>query len=552
MPLTKLTDKQVTYKQGGAGSVSRSLGDKLQESASVFDFMTNAEITAVKSNAYGAIASVTDAVKKFFDYVVLTGVNGYIPSGTYLINSQILLTLTRNIGIVCDKGAVIKSAVGMSSTLVYLQCDTRETFGFSWRGGKFDVSNSVFVLGEASGSCLGIKRICNTVIEDVHFYAGDTYEAATGDSGLTTVDCKSVTVSNCVFTGHPDLGIYASGNLTPLDTVDDGGDLIITGCHFNYCQTGVSCKRELQRPLISGNTFYRCRSGVALHDTYTNGIQVAAGRKAIISSNHFKFIRTRAIELRLGSGHLVSANRIEDCGYDLDDAVDTDYFEWLRLAGSTNCLISSNILTAKGWNPASAAIVLRSYTDGDAVTTESVGNMVTDNVIYSSYPGVFPIGISELSGGPNYLYNNSISDCTLPTSVSNANTLSSRWHKDIGIRYYAGGTEQFRISSDSIMANRLRTFGSPVGITGILTATATLDFPSIAPGTNEKLTISVPGVTTTGYTATFNAGSAAFPDGIVYNIRCYTDTIEVIANNTNAAAVDLPSGVYYVKAIGLS
>jgi len=38
MALTKITDKQVTYKQGASGSEVRSLGDKLRESVSILDF----------------------------------------------------------------------------------------------------------------------------------------------------------------------------------------------------------------------------------------------------------------------------------------------------------------------------------------------------------------------------------------------------------------------------------------------------------------------------------------------------------------------------------
>lgn len=38
MALTKITDKQVTYKQGGTGSVVRNLGERLRDSVSVKDF----------------------------------------------------------------------------------------------------------------------------------------------------------------------------------------------------------------------------------------------------------------------------------------------------------------------------------------------------------------------------------------------------------------------------------------------------------------------------------------------------------------------------------
>jgi hypothetical protein len=49
MSITRVTDKQVTYKQGAAGSVVQNLGDKLRESVSVLDFMSAAQIVDVQA-----------------------------------------------------------------------------------------------------------------------------------------------------------------------------------------------------------------------------------------------------------------------------------------------------------------------------------------------------------------------------------------------------------------------------------------------------------------------------------------------------------------------
>jgi len=71
----------INYTQGGTGSVNRTVLTKLQETVSVKDF-----------GAVGdGVTDDTEAVNSFLTRIISTGETGYIPDGTYLVNT---ITLT--------------------------------------------------------------------------------------------------------------------------------------------------------------------------------------------------------------------------------------------------------------------------------------------------------------------------------------------------------------------------------------------------------------------------------------------------------------------------
>ena len=76
--LTKITDRQVTYKQGATGSVVRNLGDKLRESVSVLDF------GADSTGSVNCFTAMTNA----WNECLATGKDLYIPAGLYVITSE--------------------------------------------------------------------------------------------------------------------------------------------------------------------------------------------------------------------------------------------------------------------------------------------------------------------------------------------------------------------------------------------------------------------------------------------------------------------------------
>lgn len=92
MALTKITSKQVTYKQGGTGSEVRNLGDKLRESVHVFDFMTAAEQAKALAGdvSLDATTAVSNAIAAVRDYGVLH-IDGLLPIDPITITKPIYI-----------------------------------------------------------------------------------------------------------------------------------------------------------------------------------------------------------------------------------------------------------------------------------------------------------------------------------------------------------------------------------------------------------------------------------------------------------------------------
>lgn len=74
----------IGYKLASSDAVSTTLQKKLGESVSVFDFMTEEEITAVVTNTWTTVSHVTQAIQKAINYVSNTIYKTlFFPAGTY-------------------------------------------------------------------------------------------------------------------------------------------------------------------------------------------------------------------------------------------------------------------------------------------------------------------------------------------------------------------------------------------------------------------------------------------------------------------------------------
>lgn len=87
MAITKPPSSMVTYDQGGTGSVERTLESRLQDSVSVFDYMTSAEIADVQAET-GAV-DVTTAINTALT-ALPSGGTLYFPFGRYAVTTLTL------------------------------------------------------------------------------------------------------------------------------------------------------------------------------------------------------------------------------------------------------------------------------------------------------------------------------------------------------------------------------------------------------------------------------------------------------------------------------
>jgi polygalacturonase len=78
MALSKITDKQVTYKQGGTGSVLRNVGDTFRDVVSVKDFGASTSETGANNKTYFDAAWAASDPKAVL-----------VPAGTYTITGTV-------------------------------------------------------------------------------------------------------------------------------------------------------------------------------------------------------------------------------------------------------------------------------------------------------------------------------------------------------------------------------------------------------------------------------------------------------------------------------
>jgi len=248
MAFTKITDRQVTYKQGAIGSNVRNLGDKLKESVSVKDF-----------GAVGdGITDDTAAIQTAF----LIGGDVYVPEGNYLINSLggtnsgVTVFSDKSISITCSPKAVFIAGpflAGLNGNVMLFNStvdptNTTDTnfVTFSFVGSKF--SGQVLTTNNGAGSGSGLSFLdisgyTSVKVDSVVFDAGVTTPSLNNvgcgyiDTGLGTHSNISETITNCLFRGVYDVGIYGNGVRSLVDlgvnplTTGAAGTSIVTVAH---------------------------------------------------------------------------------------------------------------------------------------------------------------------------------------------------------------------------------------------------------------------------------------------------------------------------------
>lgn len=136
---------------------------------------------------------------------------------------------------------------------------------------------------------------------------------------------------------------------------------------------------------------------------------------------------------------------------------------------------------------------------------------------------------------PERFYRSNASSETIPGGYTSITS---------GVLEWTSGNK--RILRDQSSAQVLRL--------GPFTGEASLDFPSIDPGSEATLTVSVTGVTTTGKFSTSVGWSAALADGIVLKQSWVSaaNTVSVTVRNVSSSTIDPVAVTAYVVAMGIA
>jgi hypothetical protein len=390
-------------------------------------------------------SDATTAVSDAIDQAQSTGKPVYFGPGVYNI-SEISKTLTANLQVELAADATIMGKSGYSTPVIILDGSVTRPV-LRWRGGTIDNSLRTFVAAEQSGTGLSLKRLDNFSVEDVKFQGGASWSDNVGDSGITTVECNRGTIARCMFIGQPDCGIYLSGGATNLDT-DDYGDVTIQGCHFYKNQLAIGIKRQTARTVVVGNTFLENYAGVAFLEASTT---ILPGRQGVVSGNTFKYTQTRAVEIRVYGGVVVSGNLIEDFGRDVSLAAVNGY--GVRILGGTKNLVTGNVIRFADWTTHSTCVAfdtLNIIIDG--VTYTAGDNSFLNNAVHDVYKV-----INETSTNPN-VYDVRCTGYTTANAGLNAASIFTLVDDTEQHRVIIGSTEMFRINSTNVFTRGLRFF----------------------------------------------------------------------------------------------
>ena len=364
----------------------------------------------------------------FITHCISTQRTGYIPTGTYSVDSQVRMITTDDLSIEMDDDATIKgSALVGANPVLTIQGDVGVYPAFNLVGGAIDNSLTTYTVAVQSGTCLELVRLSIVVVDRVRFLGDTDYVTAQanahGDSGITTVDVSFIRVVNCYFLAQPDIGFYISGD-NPQAEATAGGKVSVVGCVFDKCDSGISGKRFVGELSIVGNSFYKCDVGF---------LGVGAGAPAInpsktttITGNTFRFTGT-PVDLRGSVGNIISSNSMDDFGRNLDNTVTVTPTNAIRLLNCRRCLVNNNIIRLTSYVDDSHRGVNVDYTNDTGISPvdqKSATNFVSGNLISDITDGVFEHVDAVDAGESNAYADNHFVNTTTDVNVQNTTGLS--------------------------------------------------------------------------------------------------------------------------------
>lgn len=228
MALTKITDRQVTYKQGATGSVVRNLGDKLRESISVKDF-----------GAVGdGIADDTAAIQAAVTYVYANAKSLRFPAGTYLMSSTI--TMGNTVG----TAATFCHFFGEGKHSI-IKVTAANVNPFLWQGPNPEVDGAT-------------NRIDGRILlEKIWFQGPASFGANTNSIGVKFYGVQGIMLRDCLFTGWYDGEHYKNCDIVSRYNVHNTGNYNgVNSSASGYAITGEGQLNSFNSygGLVNGNT----------------------------------------------------------------------------------------------------------------------------------------------------------------------------------------------------------------------------------------------------------------------------------------------------------
>lgn len=337
-----------------------------------------------------------DDLSDSFRRALTAGGRIVVPGGTYVIGSGIRVQLQRPTALVCSPDARIVFSENLKSQAFRIEGSGNHSFDVE--GGTFDMSavTAKNVAGDV-GTVFDLFRTRRWSLERCEFIAGTNLSDLHGDSALDAVDCGPGAVTNCIFQGWADGGLYVSGG-NDLKPDDDGDTTIITNCVFRFCSTGVQVKRRNRHVRVHTSHFHRCHVGVGVFEVGAG--EVRPGDRMTIIANSFVDCVT-PIEMRGGEGlSMINENRIEDFGY-LDSGRAVSPPSAILLKGASDCMISGNMITlSKRRRTLHRGVSIEPYSIGPNIYAAS-NNLVRSNTFIRLATGIYAAGAGPTHTGGN-------------------------------------------------------------------------------------------------------------------------------------------------------
>ena len=287
----------ISFLQAGAGAVSRTVQDKLRDVVSVFDFMTTAEIAAVKASTF--LVDVTAPINA----AIASGAREvFFPQGGYAISAPINIGAT-SVGV---------SLVGAGRQATVIRNTGAGTPAVQSIGNVFLNNTSIRVAdmsieGQAgTGAGVFLRYTAQAVLERL-----DCYDH--GTDGIAIDFCAHVAVNDCWCRSSTSSGLYIGSESYFVDV--KGGTFETGDYGATIAKTGISLAPR-----------YITITGSAFRANAVHSVSIGGARDVRFFGCSFEtsssYATTRHVSVD-GGGALASGVVIDACSFFGNNATTT-------------------------------------------------------------------------------------------------------------------------------------------------------------------------------------------------------------------------------------